>query len=89
MGGGRAWANSACKELVSVHSFLVRVHDSLIFKTGVYCILGSHSHHVYSAHDLCEPCVHTDGAAAANRRIRHPSTNNASYCNTVILVHVD
>jgi hypothetical protein len=40
-------------------------------------IVGSHSHHVYSAHDLCEPCVHTDGAAAANRRINHPSINNA------------
>jgi hypothetical protein len=39
--------------------------------------VSSHLHHVYSAHDLCEPRVHTVGAAAANRRINHPSINNA------------
>ena len=41
-------------------------------------------HHVHRAHDLCEPRVHTVNAAAANRRINHPSINNA-----VIFVPVD
>ena len=49
----------------------------LVFACSWRESVGSHSHHVCSAHDLCEPRVHTAGAAAANRRINHPSINNA------------
>jgi hypothetical protein len=40
-------------------------------------IVGSHSSHVLYARELCETSIYIADTAAENRRIKHPSTNNA------------
>ena len=76
----RSLAKGTVEEGATILGFLANsaiAHSQSTAMRGIKVGVGSHSHHVYSAHDLCEPRVHTVGAAAANRRIKHPSINNA------------
>jgi hypothetical protein len=49
--------------------------------------VGSHSPHVPYARDLCEARIYAADTASEEESIIHQPTH--TYCNTVILVHVD
>jgi hypothetical protein len=60
------------------------IHELFMFFEGV----GSHSSHVPYARDLCEARIYAaDTASEEESSIHQPTTH--TYCNTVILVHVD
>jgi hypothetical protein len=74
------------KLFTKAHDFTYKIYILYLFKLLIN--VGSHSPHVLYARELGETSIYVADTAAENRTSIHQLTTH-TYCNTVILVHID